>query len=78
MTTTAQKIHPLDLLYVRSCTLAERVCDGELPFIDAVDMAYSAAEWAGLCDSHGDDAVQSALAAAFMGVPKGAKSCTTV
>jgi hypothetical protein len=66
MTATAQKIHPLDLLYIRSCTLAERVCQGQLPFIDAVDMAYSAAEWAGLCDSHGDDAVQAELAAAFM------------
>jgi hypothetical protein len=66
MTAAAQKIHPLDLLYIRSCTLAERVCAGTLPFIDAVDMAYSAAEWAGLCDSHGDDAVQAELAAAFM------------
>ena len=47
MTATAQKIHPLDLLYVRSCTLAERVCEGTLPFIDAIDMAYSAAQFAG-------------------------------
>jgi hypothetical protein len=70
MTATAQKIHPLDLLYVRSCTLAERVCDGELPFIDAVDMAYSATQFAGLCDSWGDEAVQAELAAAFMQVPK--------
>jgi hypothetical protein len=70
MTATAQKIHPLDLLYVRSCTLAERVCDGTLPFIDAVDMAYSAAEFTGLCDSWGDDAVQAVLADAFMQVPK--------
>jgi hypothetical protein len=70
MTAAAQKIHPLDLLYIRSCTLAERVCDGELPFIDAVDMAYSAAQFAGLCDSWGDEAVQAELAAAFMQVLK--------
>ena len=70
MTAAAQKNHPLDLLYVRSCTLAERVCQGQLLFTDAVDMAYSAAEWAGLCDSWGEDAVQAELAAAFMGIPK--------
>ena len=33
-------IHPLDLLFVRAAALADRVRDGSLPFIDAVDMAY--------------------------------------
>lgn len=62
---------PLDLLYERSCTLAERVAGGELRFIDAVDMAYSAADWAGLVDRYGDDQIQLVLSAAFIGAPKG-------
>jgi hypothetical protein len=72
MTAIAQKVDPLDLLYEKSCTLATRVADSELGFLDAVDMAYSAAQWAGLCETAGDDAVQIVLATAFMGVPKGA------
>jgi hypothetical protein len=70
MTATAQKLDPLDLLYEKSLTLAERVAAGELPFVVAVDMAYSAAQWAGLCETRGDDAVQAALAAAFMDVER--------
>ena len=34
---------------------------------EAVDMAYSAAEWAGLIEAVGDDAVQAVLAASFAG-----------
>ena len=62
----------LDLLYVRACTLAERVACGELAFLDAVDMAYSAADWAGVVQRCGDDVVQRVLADAFIGVRKGA------
>ena len=58
---------PLDLLYERCLTLADRVLSGQLPFIDAVDMAYSAAEWSGLIDRFGDDVVQLVLADAFSG-----------
>ena len=69
----AHKRDPLDLLFIRTCTLAGRVMAGDLKFIDAVDMAYSAANWAGLIDRYGDDAVQSVLATAFMEVPR---TCT--
>jgi len=58
-------IHPLDLLFDRAATLAQRARAGGLPFIEAVDMAYSAAEFAGLVDSYGDDEVQKVLAEAF-------------
>jgi hypothetical protein len=61
-------VHPLDLLLARCLTLADRVDAGELLFLDAVDMAYSAACWAGLVERFGEDAVQAALAAAFMNV----------
>jgi hypothetical protein len=68
---------PLDLLYERSCTLADRVAAGEIPFLDAVDMGWSAAEWAGTVDRVGPDLVQHVLACAFMGAPKGAICLTT-
>ena len=55
----------LALLAIRSRELADRVAAGQLPFIDAVDMAQSAADWAGLVDSVGNDVVQSILAVAF-------------
>ena len=59
---------PLDLLYERCLTLADRVLSGQLSFIDAVDIAYSAAEWSGLVDRFGDDLIQLVLADAFVGV----------
>jgi hypothetical protein len=68
---------PLELLYERSCILASRVDAGDISFLDAVDMAYSAAEFAGTVARVGPDQVQAALAAAFMGVPKGATCVTT-
>jgi hypothetical protein len=55
----------LEILALRSLELADRAAAGQLPFIDAVDMAYSAAQWAGLPESVGDDIVQATLAAAF-------------
>jgi hypothetical protein len=60
-------VHPLDLLLERCVTLVGHVEDGELPFIDAVDMAYSAADFAGLVNIYGDDVVQQVLAEAFIG-----------
>ena len=68
---------------LRSIDLADRVVAGELPFIDAVDLAYEAAIWAdlpnaidasGLLNSNiagapaGADIVQAAIAAAFAAV----------
>jgi hypothetical protein len=63
-------INPLDLLHERCRTLVSRVQAGELPFIEAVDFAYSAACFAGLVDCYGDDAIQQVLARAFVGAPK--------
>jgi len=61
--------HPLDVFAVRAGQLAARVGRG-LSFIDAIDMAYSAAIWSGLADQYGDDVVQAVLADAFTGVRK--------
>jgi hypothetical protein len=61
----------LHVLAVRAGQLADRVRRGQLPFIEAVDMAYSAAQWSGLTESVGDDAVQMVLADAFANVQKG-------
>jgi|RhiMetdeSRZDD1v2_1073273.scaffolds.fasta_scaffold92059_5 hypothetical protein len=59
-------IHSLDLLHERCLILADRVEVGELPFIDAVDLAYSAAEFAGLVHIFGDDLIQDVMADAFV------------
>jgi hypothetical protein len=45
--------------------LADRVADGEIAFLDAIDLAYEAAVWSGLTKTVGDDVVQATLAAAF-------------
>jgi hypothetical protein len=67
----------LEILALRSLELADRVAAGNLGFLDAVDLAYSAAVWAdlpnaidasGLIDTdaiNGDDIVQATIAAAF-------------
>jgi hypothetical protein len=55
----------LVVLALRSLELADRVAVGEIPFLDAVDMAYEAALWSGLTETVGDDIVQATLAAAF-------------
>ena len=65
---TRKTDHPLDLLFERTVALADRTHDGSLPFVDAVDMAYSAADWSGLVDRFGDEVVQLVLADAFLGV----------
>jgi hypothetical protein len=73
----------LETLALRCFELADRVAAGELPFIDAVDLAHDAAVWAdlpnaidrsGLIDSNiagaptGQDIVQATIAAAFAAV----------
>jgi hypothetical protein len=55
----------LELLAIRSSELSDRVAAGEIGFLDAIDMAYSAAIWSGLIDNAGDDVVQTVMAAAF-------------
>ncbi len=65
--TSAPHDPALDLLFERCGQLADRVVDGELQFLDAVDLAWSAAEFAGTVDRVGPDAVQQVLAAAFIG-----------
>jgi hypothetical protein len=70
----------LEILALRCFELADRVAAGQLPFIDAVDLAHDAAVWAdlpnaidrsGLIDSNiagaptGQDIVQTTIAAAF-------------
>lgn len=55
----------LELLAIRTSELAERVMLGQIGFLDAVDMGYSAAVWSGLVDAAGTDQVQKVMAAAF-------------
>jgi hypothetical protein len=77
---SARVTRQLEILALRSFDLADRVAAGELPFIEAVDLAYEAAIWAnlpnaidasGLLNSNiagaptGADIVQATIAAAF-------------
>ena len=54
----------LEILALRSLELADRAA-GQPPFIDAVDVAYSAAQWAGLSETVGDDTIRLVLSANF-------------
>jgi hypothetical protein len=58
---------PLIIFSERCRTLASRVQNNQVPFIEAVDLAYSAADFAGLIESYGDDRIQELMASAFMG-----------
>jgi hypothetical protein len=62
---TAKAGRRLEILALRSLELADRVAEGSIKFIDAVDVAYEAAIWSGLVADVGDDIVQATLAAAF-------------
>jgi hypothetical protein len=62
---TAKAARRLEILALRGLELADRVAEGSIKFIDAVDLAYEAAIWSGLVQSVGDDIVQATLAAAF-------------
>jgi hypothetical protein len=55
----------LKLFAIRASELADRSARGQLGFIDAVDMAYSAAVWSDLVDDVGDDCIQKIICAAF-------------
>jgi hypothetical protein len=61
----ARASRQLEILAMRSLELADRVAAGELAFLEAVDLAYSAAVWAGLVETVGDDVIQATLAACF-------------
>jgi hypothetical protein len=65
------EMRQLELLAIRSTELADRVTAGTIGFLDAVDAAATAAEWSGLTDSVGADAVQKILAASFAGIGRG-------
>jgi hypothetical protein len=77
MSKRARVTRQLEILALRSLELADQVADGRLPFLEAVDLAYDAALWAGLplaidrsglIDTKkisGDDIVQATIAAAF-------------
>jgi hypothetical protein len=55
----------LRLFEQRCREIVERLDAGLIGFIDAVDLAYSAAVWSGLADHVGDDVVQMVMARAF-------------
>jgi hypothetical protein len=67
----------LEIFALRCLELADRVAAREIDFLDAVDLAYSAAIWGDLPNAletsglintevtNGDDIVQATLAAAF-------------
>jgi hypothetical protein len=66
---------PLVELFAAKCAeLADRVRAGNLGFIDATDMAYSAACWSGLVDLIGDDEIQKIMTVAFGCIPRGGKT----
>jgi len=61
------KLNQLELFAVRCSELRDQVDAGGIAFLDAIDMCWSAAVWAGLIDRYGDDPVQKVMAAAFGG-----------
>jgi len=63
--TKSRDTQQLEILALRSLELADRVAAGQLAFLDAVDLAYEAAQWAGLVETVGDDVIQGCLAACF-------------
>jgi hypothetical protein len=61
----------LEILFQRANYLAHTVEIGALQFLDAIDLSWDAAEWAGLVKMAGSDRVQQVLARAFMKAPRG-------
>jgi hypothetical protein len=55
----------LELFARRALDLADRVAEHRMAFLDAIDVAYEAAEAAGLVEELGDDLIQATMAAAF-------------
>ena len=67
---TAALEQQLEILFQRANYLAHAVEVGALQFLDAIDLSWDAAEWAGLVKMAGADRVQQVLARAFMLAPK--------
>jgi hypothetical protein len=65
LTDSKRRQRQLEILVLRSLELADRVAEGQIRFLDAIDVAYEAAVWSGLTEAVGDDIVQATLAAAF-------------
>jgi hypothetical protein len=65
---TATKSHitkQLEVLAIRAMELADQASVDQLRVLEAVDIAYEAALWAGLVKVVGDDIVSDVLSAAF-------------
>jgi hypothetical protein len=62
---TSRAAAQLELFARRCLDLADQAASYRLAFLNAVDLAYDAALWAGLVDDLGDDIVQATMAAAF-------------
>jgi hypothetical protein len=62
---TSETKAQLQLFAIRCLDLADRVAENQMAFLDAVDVAYEAALWGGLCESIGDDIIQATMAACF-------------
>ena len=60
----------LKLFAERCCELADHVTDGRIRFLDAIDVAWDAAQASGLVQSVGSDHVQKLMACAFAEVGK--------
>jgi hypothetical protein len=63
--TKSRATRQLEILALRCVELADRVAEGQLKFLDAIDVAYEAAVWSGLVQTVGDDIVQATMAASF-------------
>lgn len=64
----------LQIFYVRSLEMAERMTGGRMPLHDGVDMLHSAAEWSGLIEKYGNDRIQAIMAKAIIEASMGAKA----
>lgn len=72
MEETYQQLPPdLQIFYVRSLEMAERIAGGRMPLHEGVDFMHSAAQWAGLTEKYGDDEIQGILARALIDTSMG-------
>jgi hypothetical protein len=69
----AKRKAQLELFAVRCLQFADAVAEHRMAFLDAVDMAHSAAVWADLVDDLGDDLIQATMAAAFANAKRPAR-----
>jgi hypothetical protein len=75
MEETYNKLPPdLQVFYLRSLEMAERITHGKMPMNEGVDFLYSAAQWAGLTEKYGDDEIQGILAKALIDASMGTEA----